>query len=695
MLKNGFSRVVLAIMSFLLMATPVFAEGGVVVVLSGGGARGLAHIGVLEELEKSHIPIVGIVGTSMGSIIGGLYAAGYTPAELREIADDLDLNRLLKDRSEASFAVPDETVPDRAPLTFSRQYNSKFQVVGPMGGIRADRLLDYLGTLFAKTSITDFKDLPTPFAAVATDLETGQAVVLRQGSLCAAVRGSMSIPGVFTPWTYEGHLLVDGGLVANLPVSIAQNLFPGYPVVAVDVSGVDPTRIVRTVADVIDQTVSIMTQQNVEREMLKADLVILPDTSDVKVLAAPDPADIVQRGVIAARRAMPAVRIVAARAPAVPVRSVPVPRNVLKVEVKGLPEEGYSAFRQEVSQWVGKPVDVPEIQELIDDFVLRPEIVAAHFETRQQMEGADLIIVAERSPEYELGLSLYATNEGPNRWIYLRGSKRDLWEQGDLAKGYIAVGEQLGAGLFYTTEWDIHSQLGMGMTLQEREISPRGGTDLDWTAYTGNLGWSFARGPVAFWLGVQGQYVRFQGDDEWYVGPFVSLVWQDLDDEIDPTSGRAVHMDLWLTDEGDFLGRGEFLGLKPVNDKAKYFVSGGLEIGDDDTPYHAAYLGDAEELYSLGNHPLRGDRAGWVRIGRRQTLSKSFLGSLDTEIFGGYGITYDDDWDRMDEAWELGFALNAPFIIMDSRFYVTYDDQEDWTFGFTLGTPHQRFSPAR
>ncbi len=693
-------RALVAVMSvlFFLIAPvmPVRAEmGGIVLVLSGGGARGLAHIGVLEEIEKSGVPIVGIVGTSMGSIIGGLYAAGYTSAELRGIADELNLNRLLKDRTEEGFAVPDETVPGRAPMLFSREFNENFQVVGPKGGIRGDRLLKYLGKLFSKTSITDFSELPVPFACVATDLETGQAVVMQQGSLLGAVRGSMSIPGVFTPWNYEGHLLVDGGLVANLPVSIAQQLFPGYPVVAVDVSGVDPTRIVRTVADVIDQTISIMTQQNVEREMRKANLVIIPKTSDVKVLAAPDPEEIVQRGVNAARQALPALKGLASRAAVPPLHSPGVPKTICRIEIEGLPGEGYSGFREKAQGWAGKPVDVVAIQEALDDLVERPEVLTAHFETTEGFDGTDLLVVVERAPEYKLGMSLYTTNQGPNRWVYLRGNRRDLWEQGDMLKGYMAVGEQLGAGLFYSQEWDRKRQFGLGMTFQERDFTTRAGDNLDWRTSNVNLGWSFEEGGLSAWLGAQGQYVCFQGEEEWYVGPFASLVWQELDDNLDPTSGYAAHMDLWLTDEGDLLGRGEFLGLKPVGDAAGYFVSGGFELGDNDKPYHAAFLGDGEELYSLASHPLRGERAAWVRLGRRQNITRSFLGSLDTEIFGGYGITCDGDWNQIADAWELGLALNAPFIVMDSKFYVTYDNNEDWTFGFSLGTPHLRFSPVR
>ena len=129
----------------------------------------------------------------------------------------------------------------------------------------------------SRSPVFDFSDLPIPFAAVATDLVTGEAVVLRRGSLASAMRASMAIPGLFTPWTIDGRLLVDGGLVSNSPVLIAKEIFGDIPIIVVDVTGRGKAREdIRTVVDVVDQMISIMTQRNVMEELKYADLVITP-----------------------------------------------------------------------------------------------------------------------------------------------------------------------------------------------------------------------------------------------------------------------------------------------------------------------------------------------------------------------------------------------------------------------------------
>jgi NTE family protein len=188
-------------------------------VLGGGGARGAAHIGVLRELERMRVPIDAIVGTSMGAIIGGLYASGMTPDELQELITGLDWSDPLQDTSA------------RKNLTFRRKQDDiEFPVNFEMG-LRDGRLLLPKGLVFgqklellmreltvATAHIDDFDDLPTPFRAVAADLETGEAVIIGEGDLPRAMRASMSVPGIFAPGVMNDRTLVDGGLAGNVPV---------------------------------------------------------------------------------------------------------------------------------------------------------------------------------------------------------------------------------------------------------------------------------------------------------------------------------------------------------------------------------------------------------------------------------------------------------------------------------------------
>jgi NTE family protein len=226
----------LLVFCLLLASLSAYAERPRVgLVLGGGGARGAAHIGVLRELERQRIPIDAIVGTSMGAIVGGLYAAGKTPAELEEIVSTLDWADAMRDtpsREHLSFRrkVDDE----RYPITLELGVRDGGLVL-PMGAVEGQRLALVLRDLTINVShIDDFDDLLIPFRAVATEIETGDAHVMGDGDLASAIRASMSVPAIFAPVHRDGHLLVDGGIAANLPVQVMREMDVDV-IIAVDV----------------------------------------------------------------------------------------------------------------------------------------------------------------------------------------------------------------------------------------------------------------------------------------------------------------------------------------------------------------------------------------------------------------------------------------------------------------------------
>jgi NTE family protein len=186
-------------------------------VLSGGGAKGLAHIGILKSLEEAGITPDVITGTSMGSIMGGLYAIGYSADEIKEIALAADWDRLLSNKTLLNEVVYEEK-------DYYGRYLYELGVRGykpelPKGLIEGQELSNLLSSVTRPVhGIHDFSQLPIPFACVAADIETGLKVVLREGSLARSLRASMAIPTVFTPVEIDGKLLVDGGMVQNFPV---------------------------------------------------------------------------------------------------------------------------------------------------------------------------------------------------------------------------------------------------------------------------------------------------------------------------------------------------------------------------------------------------------------------------------------------------------------------------------------------
>ena len=204
-------------------------------VLGGGGARGAAHIGVLKELERLQIPIDAIAGTSMGAIVGGLYASGMSPAELETVVAELNWAQALRDepaRGDLRFRRKEDE--QRFPINPDVGFDSD-GVKLPLGLIQGQRLDLILRELTIGVShIQDFDELAIPFRAIAADIETGEAHVMGKGDLATAIRASMSVPGVFAPVQIDGHMLVDGGLAGNLPVEIIREMDVDV-IIAVDV----------------------------------------------------------------------------------------------------------------------------------------------------------------------------------------------------------------------------------------------------------------------------------------------------------------------------------------------------------------------------------------------------------------------------------------------------------------------------
>lgn len=268
------------LVSVLAQAAEAPARPRIGLVLSGGGARGLAHVGVLKVLERERVPIDVIAGTSMGAIIGGLYASGMRADELeRELLkvdwDDLFANRVA--RRELSQRRKEQDYELASALEFGLR-DGEFRV--PLGTVSSRGLESLLRryTLPVR-SIAEFDRLPIPFRAVATDMETGKPVVLDGGDLALALRSSMSVPGVFAPTEVDGRILGDGGLVDNLPIDVVRRMGADI-VIAVNIgTPLAGRESLDTLLGVTAQMINILTEQNVQRSiatLTARDLLIAP-----------------------------------------------------------------------------------------------------------------------------------------------------------------------------------------------------------------------------------------------------------------------------------------------------------------------------------------------------------------------------------------------------------------------------------
>ena len=216
-----------ALIALALWLLPVTAPAApcIGLVLGGGGARGAAHIGVLKVLERERVPICRIAGTSMGAIVGGLYASGFSPGEIEAILVSVDWKDVLNDdppRIDYPMRRKNDTLRYLMDFRFGLR-DGAIQL--PRGVIQGQKLLLLLRRLTLHTWRTqDFDQFPIPFRAVATDIASGEPVVFREGDLALAIRSSMSVPAAFAPLRVDGRLLVDGGIVNNVPVDIVQQM---------------------------------------------------------------------------------------------------------------------------------------------------------------------------------------------------------------------------------------------------------------------------------------------------------------------------------------------------------------------------------------------------------------------------------------------------------------------------------------
>jgi len=276
--------------------------------LSGGGAKGFAHIGILKVFEEEGIPIHRISGTSMGSIVGSLYAIGYTPDEIEQIVLSSDWNILFNDNYRINPKNISNSVSDKDTYLLTFPFNGK-RLTLPAGLIDGQNISMMLYRLMLPYhDVQDFSQLPIPFTAVATDLSTGKPHAFTHGYLPDAVRASIAIPTVFKPVTIDGHTYIDGGVSRNIPVEDAFSLGADL-VIASDVG--EPVKSVdslKTFVDILFQSVGFHQQESDRRQIEKADFYIRPDIEDFSSFNYKKAKQIVERGEEAARRMVPKIK---------------------------------------------------------------------------------------------------------------------------------------------------------------------------------------------------------------------------------------------------------------------------------------------------------------------------------------------------------------------------------------------------
>lgn len=349
----------------------------VALVLSGGGALGLAHIGVIDALEARGIPVDIVVGTSMGALVGGAYASGYSPRDLEEFISKVNWDQQFS-----------EGTPQTALSFWDRRNSARFLLDVPFdfegiklknGLLLGQNISALIDRMTYKTpSNTDFDALPRRFRAVATDLGTGEETVFSRGSLSEALRASINLPAVFAPYAIDGHYYTDGGVVDQLAVDVAKRLGADIVIaVTFDVPPTDPSEFRKNPLASVQRSMDILVNANVFRQLPDADVVIRPGVADLSSADFSQWKTLIQRGRDAVAQADPGLQAVLARTGTV----VTHPRDpgvyfaghpdpvVTQVRVEGGRRQGQLAARALFEPFVGRAPDAQEFQAPVDSLL--------------------------------------------------------------------------------------------------------------------------------------------------------------------------------------------------------------------------------------------------------------------------------------------------------------------------------------
>jgi len=631
-------------------------------VLGGGGARGYAHVGVLKKLEEMRIPYDYIAGTSMGSIVGGFLATGMESDELARVVRDADWDDLFKDKT------------PREDLPFRRKADDDLGLYGPKLGIGKDSSLLPKGVVSGQKVIfmfesvasqrvntTDFNKLPIPYRAIATDIVTGDMIVIGEGELSMAMRASMAVPAVFDPVPRDGALLVDGGLVRNLPVDVARDMGADV-VIAVDVgTKLESREQITNALAIVYQMSGLLTVKNTEiqiHSLRETDVLITPDIGDK--ISSSDFSKLDE---------------------AIPLGYAATEAVQDKLQKYALSEDAYRAWRQQINNCIEGPPQVhfvklnnqsrfsdEVISELITvqpgqkldlgqlDYDLR-QIYALGFIRqaryniieRDGLQGIEITVLQDdRGTNFiETGVDLAFSARGTA--FNLRGGYLNtaLDDRGSEFRAVAQVGESPGLFLEYFRPLDdalrysfepsvfwfnrpLYVYDSRGDAVAEIEIDEWGGTLA--------LSREFRRDAQ-----LTAGFVRYAGDMDITVGDpniepfsyngaelFAELKYDRLDDRYLPT--RGVYSSLKYTDSVEGLGADSSFDQLEFEIYASHtfglhnFIWGGryLTSLDDDVPIYGLYAGGG--FFNMSGYEpgsLIGPNFGSLLAGYRYQVAKS------------------------------------------------------------------------
>lgn len=369
-------------------------------VLEGGGALGLAHIGVIQWLEEHRVPVDYVAGTSMGGLVGGLYATGHSASEEKALIKTIDWDRVLAGQTpykNLSFRRKQDATEYPNRLEFGLKKGLQFPE-GFNSGQEVMMILDRIALPYS--DIKDFSELPIPFACVSTDLVTNQPYIFRQGSLSLALRSTMSLPGIFDPVRWNGHIFADGGLMDNLPVDVAKSMGAELTIaVHLETAKVDP-RATMSSFGVLGRSIGVVIAANELQSMERADMLISVPLEKFGSMQYNRADELTQLGYAAAESKAALLKTLSVDEPAWQAYlaqrqarrlKAPVPQFV---EVAGIRKTQANSIAKNLKNNIGKPVEAQALQEQLLDLIGEGRFSTVSYQMTNQNDRPGLLVTA-------------------------------------------------------------------------------------------------------------------------------------------------------------------------------------------------------------------------------------------------------------------------------------------------------------
>lgn len=642
------------------------------IVLGGGGAKGAAHIGVLKVLEELKIPVDYVAGTSMGAIVGALYASGLTAAELEKVITAIDWKDVFSGdpaRQDIDFRRKREDYTILSGLALGVKDG---KIVMPKGLIKDQKVNVLFETLMLHTSeIDDFDKLPIPYRAVAADLETGEMIVIKGGSLADAARASMSVPGAFPPIELNGRLLIDGGIVRNVPVDIVREMGADI-IICVDVGKPLATRKeIGGPASIMNQMLDIMMQKNVMDQIKTLgpkDVYINPKLGELGSGDFDKGAEIALIGEKAAREKIDSLKrysvsdseyaAFVGRHHAEQVKEVKI--TSIKVEIDGDSRIAQDVVMNKLSVRPGDTVDTERLKDEAGVVYGTGEFERVDLQIKRQRDGYELVVKArERAwgPNYlRFGLALESDFKGTSRYNMLFDyTRRWVNSLGAEWKTEIDIGTPSGIssefyqplttkGLFFVSPYVQYKREPINAFLGDKKLA-----QFDISRYVAGIDLGFQPGRYGeARIGIQ--YGTFRADervgevdlptDKVTRGAVIARgVLDQLDNVNFPNKGYRARFEaisslkaLGSDDEYNKVevsGAGVFTFNKQT---VLASIKAGSHIGNDIPFYDEFRLGGFVNLSGLQANQLHGQHMAFARLISYHKVGESFIGSL---YFGG------------------------------------------------------------